>query len=81
MAKSVVFGSTLAGTFDSWVVNVGKAGNGLWLSWYRSRTDMLPWEHVVASPLYKYLPPERLHVLSDCTNTPRYAAAMHFDGL
>lgn len=27
---------------------------------------MLPWEHPVPSVLYKYLPPERLHVLSDC---------------
>jgi Protein of unknown function (DUF2971) len=27
---------------------------------------MLPWEHPVPPILYKYLPPERLHVLSDC---------------
>ncbi len=27
---------------------------------------MKPWEHPVPPVLYKYLPPERLHVLSDC---------------
>jgi Protein of unknown function (DUF2971) len=27
---------------------------------------MQPWEHPVPPVLYKYLPPERLHVLSDC---------------
>jgi hypothetical protein len=27
---------------------------------------MLPWEHPVPSVLYKYMPPERLHVLIDC---------------
>jgi hypothetical protein len=27
---------------------------------------MLPWDYAVPPVLYKYLPPERLHVLSDC---------------
>ena len=27
---------------------------------------MKPWEHLVPPVLYKYLPPERLHVLNDC---------------
>jgi hypothetical protein len=27
---------------------------------------MRPWEHTVPSVLYKYVPPERLHVLNDC---------------
>lgn len=27
---------------------------------------MKPWEHAVPPVLYKYVPPERLHVLSDC---------------
>ena len=27
---------------------------------------MQPWEHAVPAVLYKYVPPERIHVLSDC---------------